>query len=404
MSFKIASIAAALCLFISGQTYAQADKPAPYSAQENDDGIELTPSGLIVAIPHYNQDLQLLQYRQRLNKAMKKNMIEFSGKFEVQANTSRDADGSTDGGIEFSEIELDAIGYITPWVTGFLSLGYDNDFSTRSLPRGGSLDKAFITLGNLNQSPFYATAGQRYLPFGQYDNYMVTPPVTRFLGRTKVPQLSIGYQHTGNYGLYATIFTYRGQSQLESSSMKRVGGTLGYQYEKDQLKTDVGIDYISNIADSQGMQKEIFNENNILMKRVPAMAAHGKISISDYSLVAEYLTTTTSFDPANLTFNDVAAKPTALSLTAVYAFKSWGKPSEVAVYYGKTKDALALNLPQSRASIAYNLVLSKNFVFSVEYRRDKEYAATTVSQAQGNVLTGEGSYSQAVTGQLTYFF
>jgi hypothetical protein len=287
---------------------------------------------------------------------------------------------------------LDLVGYVYPWVTGFLSLKYDNEFAPSamsSIMRTAVLvDRMFVTIGNLEQSPFYGSIGKSYLPFGQYIDYMVTRPLTRPLGRTKTRQMSVSYYHLGDTGLYATAFMYNGNSPVNPK--QQYGGAIGYEFQYDQIYINA---YVSNIADSEGIVQAM--GSTPALKRVPGVSVHAELIAGPYTLFAEYVGATTAFDDSNLSVNNdnVGAKPWAATIQGIYLFNTFGKQSNVAMSYTQTKDTLALGMPERRLGITYNWVIVKNTIVSLEYLSDQQFTAANTNR-----------YAHMVTAQLAWFF
>ena len=387
---------------------------SPYLIGSNINGIQLDPSGLIVSLPAYNQDWGLLKQRQDLklfsSQATQSGLVQVSGMVETQVTGTHNSKGSSVSDIDLSEAELHVSTDINPWVMGFISIAYDNTQLPNTITRLHNsslfLDRAFITIGNLGKAPVYFTAGQRFVAFGHYDNYMATAPLTRLLGRVRARQISVSYQYPGDTGLYATAFAFKGDIQMVPSSqhINQAGGSLGYIFKNQYLKVDLGVDYINNLADSEGMVALAFNQNAFLVKRAPGVAVHAKLAVGAYTLIAEYIGATTAFDVRNLGFNRQGARPQALDTVLVYSFNSWNKPSDFSIGYAQTREALALFMPERRFAMNYNLVILKDMILSLEYYRDYKYSATSTATAQGVLRGSTGGFSDTVTGMLTYYF
>ena len=90
---------------------------------------------------------------------------------------------------------LDITSMISPWVNAFMALKWDTT-KTNNL----SVNRAFMTIGNLNKTPFYMTLGTMFTPFGRYSSAMVTDPFDKNSGT---------YPHTPRCN-----FTWRQQAQL----------------------------------------------------------------------------------------------------------------------------------------------------------------------------------------------
>lgn len=402
---------------------------APYIGTS---GLQPGESGHIVSYAGYNQDYHLLRQEQRLDQAFNRAglpgltdpILSLSGKIVGEIAGARQTGKGSSSDINVDTAELDVATRAGDWATGFMALKFDNSFSgpTRTSNSRLFVEKAFVTIGNLEKTPFYLTIGQKFVPFGQYNNFMVTGPMNRRLGRVLARQISVSYASPiTESGLYATLFAFRGD--IQTSHINNGGGTVGYIFRGDKFRFDMGVDYISNIADSQGMQDNgvPFNGNfrgfgatpsapgfnpEALAKRVPGIDVHADLTLGDYRFIAEYTGATTSFSPLNMTFNGVGARPQAVNLLFAYNFKSWCKDSNIALNYGQTSQALALNLPQRRWAIAYNISPWRNTLLSLELRRDQLYPSTNIATGQGLLfpVAFSGGYVNALTAQFGMYF
>lgn len=394
-------------------------------------------SDLVVNLPTYNQDLVLLQHGQKAENELARKgvrlpstpLIELSGKIEGQVIGVRNADTTRSSKVDLSGSELDVNAKFGSWLTGFLALSYDNNAPNTGNVVGGTvtatdnsrifLNKAWLTIGNLNKSSFYLTVGQRY-HFGQYSSFMVSLPVTLLMGRVKARSLLVGYQHPGNNGVYGTVYTFKGDSTAGTSHINQIGATLGYQFKNDTFNTDIGADYINNIADSQGMQNTGamlpgaspatglgFGSSATferLIHRVPGAAVHGKLGMGPVNLVAEYVGATKRFNAANLSMNGAGARPQAFNVEGAYMFKLLNKPANFALGYAQTKDAVALVLPQRRYTATFNVSPWRDTIASLEFRRDIGYNSTDVGRLQTVTITPAGGFTNTVTAQFGVYF
>ncbi|MFU8797349.1 MAG: LbtU family siderophore porin [Gammaproteobacteria bacterium] len=393
---------------------------APYVGDVSD-GFNLAPDGLTIILPYTNLDLGLLKQRQRMDQAFAKadgkvphGLLQLSGRVETQLSGVRNTNGKTSSDIDVTDVELDFTSRVGEWVTAFAALKYDpNAPSTTQGPRVSNsrlyLGQGFITVGNLDKSPFYGTIGQRYVQFGQYSNPFVTGPLTRSLGRIKARQISVSYQHPGDSGVYATLFTFKGDSRA-NQNLNQLGGTVGYEFKQDKWNANVGVGYVSNIADGESSMQPTFAVNQQLVKRVPGIAVHGKVITGPYMFIAEYIGAKTPFDATNMRVNGVGAKPQALHVAGVYSYTGlWNRPSEIAIGYNRARDTQALGLPETRINVTHNMVVLKNTIFSLEYRRDKYYSAGDTASVQGVTYAPDkntqfGGYTNTITAQLAYLF
>ncbi len=130
--------------------------------------------------------------------------------------------------------DLYVLANLTSWSQAFISVegglnGYPTQFS-----------QAFVTVGDLTKTPFYATAGETYLPFGAFQgNGLVTNTLaTNAFESTQLNQLDLGF---GQDGLNTTLAVFNGASNFNdfvysaqyTTTVKQwtFGGGAGYLYD-----------------------------------------------------------------------------------------------------------------------------------------------------------------------------
>jgi hypothetical protein len=428
----------------SGLTYLPVDVDVPGQSFVSSGpyiGIPLQFSGsnLIINSPTVNNDLALLKIRKNIHQRLQSlGVIEdsdhahvlLSGVVEGQALYQNIGGGSDSTGINLSNATLDT--YIlgpSQWLSGLMSFTYDSN----SGPSEGSLDnnstvlnsrvyltQGFITIGNLTKTSVYGTFGQFYVPFGTYSTNMVTDPLTKSMARTKARAISVGYQPQIDDSFYGAAYIFPGDTHAGATSRVNNGGiNLGYHFLASKVNGDIGGGVIANIADSIGMQfvsnsATTFNGfggingtgNERIAHRVPAYDIRGLISIGQHiDLLAEYITASTSFNSGDLTMNNQGAKPQALNAEAAYTFDAFARPSSIAVGYGMTKDALALQLPAQRYSMVFNTSIWRDTLQALEFRHENNYAASSVASGSGvPAPQSSGKSNNIVTAQFDIFF
>lgn len=412
-----------------------------YTAAYIGDHTAFDPSALVIYYPTYNEDLHLLQQRQTLYNQFdqagiqppQNPFLQISGKLEGQAIYTKPSFGPHTSDISLATSELDFIPVINQWASGFAALAYDNSLAPNTPLTSNSrifLDQGFLTIGNLNAAPVYATLGQMYVPFGAYLSNMITDPLTQDLGQIKARTILLGYQEQGNQGLYAQAFTYNGDVNLSANNdtLNSGGGNIGYSYNATNWNYDIGGSVDANLADSIFMQDTLapatmpdgspafggfseINADDVIHKRVPAYDLHGSLGVGDWGLVAEFLQATTDFDPQDLSFDGHGAKPSALNIELSYNFTTFDRPSAITAGYGQSKQALALNIPEQRFIAVYNISIWKDTVEAIEFRHDINYksqdTATGVGLPINFTMGGNNSLGgsvNAVTFQTGIYF
>ncbi len=417
---------------------------APYgyfSAERFKHGITVTTSpllglksvynaaDLLYQYPSMNEDLILLQQKGSFENLLEqvgdslanRAIIVISGGLEGQIITNRGFNGRSQGDINLSTSQLDILAMMSRWANGFFSLNYDD-----SAPSTGSrvensriyLSRGFLTIGNLNVIPMYFTIGQMYLPFGKYSSAMLTTPLTESLARILARSALLGYYKKG---FYAEAYGYEGSKVSGVRNAFAEGGVnMGYQtINLKNVNIDAGIGWVTNIADSEGIQSNGLEQNlnnvlvggavitaptqfagfgdtagaNALEHRIPGLDVHTEFSYKDFTIMGEYITALRRFAPEDLTFNPLFLGPPfprpgasigAMQLEADYTISVRNKPIVFALTYGRTWQALALNLPEYSWAFIISASIWKNTMFGIEYRRDQDYAFDTT--ASGSVV------------------
>lgn len=401
--------------------------------------IQFSGSNLIINSPSVNIDTQLLSIR----KAMLENIIKhhgrqaaenfnqghllLSGVVEGQAKYHQ-GNGVADGSdIDLTNVSIDAV-VLGPsdWTQAFVELSYNNDFgyndvygNTANGHRVGNsrvyVNKAFITLGDFNKSPFYATIGQYYVPFGAYSSAMISDPLTKSLARTKARAVTLGIQQQSENAFAGSVYAFQGDTKTNANGKRISNGGVdaSYKFATDGIKAKFGVGVIANLADSVGMQEGTSlwtNANNQrLDHRVPAYDLRGALSIGEHlDLLAEWVGASKRFDAMDLSYGDHGAKPWALHTEADYSFYILNeKPSAIGIAYGKTSDALGLGLPSDRYSAVFNTSLWRNTLQAIEFRHENNYSKSSTASSgrtTRTVVNGIGKTDNAVVAEFDYYF
>lgn len=374
-------------------------------------------SDLIVNLPTMNEDLRFLKEHVKLDKKLKRYDIQlpdrpiiiFGGKIEGIGFIQDDwNNGPSRSDIDLGSARLDVLVEVSRGVRGFMALNMDS--SNFDLLNNSNLDiqlagagsrvfnsrvyvsRAFVTLGDLNVTPLYFTIGQMFVPFGRYASNMVTSTLTVRLARTNERAILLGYYKDG---LYASIYGFRGESNVNAPGVNQWGINLGYEKTWDRGSLNIGGGYIDNLADATGIQitgasRGFFgfglnSSTELLNHRVPACDVHGEFSFDRWSLFAEYIWCTTRFDVNNLSFNGNGAQPSASNIELAYNFKFANCPASLAVGYGTASDTLGLGIPRDSFVTAFNISIWKDTIESIEFRHDNNYDSTAFAGGNGAI-------------------
>ena len=384
-----------------------------------------TGSDLFNEFPSINDDLSLLKDHKKLEKALKargvrygdRAYLQFGGEVEAKTTFTRTYANKNTSDIDITDAELDISAIISKWASAYMSFDYDNAAPSSGKRTSGSnlyLDQGFLTIGNLNNSPIYFTVGQNNLPFGAYTTSMVSTPLTDSLGRTTARYVQLGYS-VANYDVKAYAF----RSDTKTSDNSKINA-FGGEFRMNHGAFKGAVGYISDIADSNGIQnngvstastfqgfakttRSNSNAGNLLSKHVPGADVWVSWAHGPFGVYAEYVGATEKFNSADMKFDGKGAKPRAAQFELSYATKMVGKPLNVAGFYGKTWESVALNLPRESYGVAASTNLWKDTSLSVEYRHDKNYSSNDYLQ---NNSTGAGvalaSYAGSTRNIVTF--
>ncbi len=413
--------------------------------------LEYSGSNLIINSPSINEDVLLLKMRQNINqrldalgmkRAEDKSHLLLSGFIEGTGAYKGKGNGASTSTVELSGANLDA--YIlgpSSWTSGLMEFAYDNSAgaqegslytNARTQNSRVYINKAFIILGDFSQSPFYATLGQFYVPFGVYSTTMVTTPVTKALAVTQARALNFGYQQQSANALFGALYLFRGDSHGSATNRVNNGGlNVGYRMKTGPFSEVFGGGVIANIADSQLIQNTGLQSSGLfgglgatgtctltnglgstacgnehIVHRVPAYDVNAKFTIGhEVDILAEYITTSTNFNSSNLQVNSHGARPQALDVEAIYSFETFAHPTSAGISYQMTRDGLILGLPAKRYSLAMNTSIWRNTLESLEFRHDVNYSGSVTSSGSGVVgPQGTGQSNNVVTAQIDLYF
>ena len=358
-----------------------------------------------------------------------------SGKIESQIYGSKTYTGPNNSDINLTGAELYAAVHVNSWVSGLLTFNYDDSAPSgtnqqRTTNSNVSVDQAFATIGNLAVSPFYATVGQRTLPFGHYSTYMLSDTLPKSMFKMLERAVLFGYdnQSTGTFQPYANTFVFKDDTRNATGggdNINNAGANLGMRLNgANGLNSDFGISGVANVAGSNGMQSTgldafpgfsnseitqadgttIVNGEN-LDRKVPGFNAYGGIGNDKVYFIGEYAGATSSFTADNMSYNGHGAKPSAVHGEGAYMFNIANYPANVAVGYDHTWQAIALNMPQQRYITALNVSFIRNTIMTLEFNRWINYAAGDTGTGMGSaVIQPTGHYQNNMALQFGVYF
>lgn len=383
-------------------------------------------SDLIINNSKINQDIRLMKQRDAIEQqfvaegypAPDTPILMLSGTLQPLFTYQQPYSGAKTGNMTMDSAELDTTAIVNPWVEGLMTFVYSSappaEGGTITSNSNVSIDKAFVNIGNLQKTPFYLTAGQVYVPFGQYSSNMVSMPLTLPVGRVQTRAAMVGYAPTEDNGFFGTVFAFNSNTTLGNSGSG--GANLVYQFGSEDINGNFGGSWISNIGDSVGMQNTGGSDGEFggfgtsasteLVNQIPGYDFHGVFNVGAYSFLGEFVSAVRSFDASALSYEGQGAQPVALNAEAARTFKLFHKPATFALGYGWSDQALALMIPKQRMTATLNISWWRDTVESLEYRHDVDYSSSTYASGIGSTTntTGTGSASDTISALLAVYF
>lgn len=373
-------------------------------------------SDYLVNISSINRDIRLMQQRRNLYRTYEKvgysapNMpiIMISGKAEPMGYFGRSDNNNYVGDWTFASSELDLAAFLNDKVEAYMGIAYNQAPPPGGGPRVNNslfgLNMGFINIGDLDETPFYLTAGQLYAPFARYSTAMVSAPLTMIFSRVRTRPVILGYKSQSDTGPFAAAYAFRSDTTLGNHA---AGGlNWGYIVNAHDFTGEVGVSFLSSVDDSAGMQFTgptqsgtfagfaSLNNGSENVAKVPTGGAHLTISFDRYNLTAEWVTNLSPFRVQDLSYNGRGVQGSAGQLEAGVTFMTFHRPSGLSVGYQWTDELLALNVPRQRVIGTYNISIWKDTVESIEYRHDIDYGVNNYA----NGAAPEGSVNNNTLG------
>lgn len=332
-----------------------------------------------------------------------RNMI--SGVIEVEAGHVSPYEGDNESDIVLATFELGISAQINDWVEATAALLYEQDETDLEV------DVAFITIANTDATPLFLTAGQTYVPFGAFETNLVSDPLTLEIGETRETVVEVGFA-AGDF--LGSVYVFNGDNKIKGENkIGSWGANLGYAHEAEDRAWAFGAGYINDLGDSDSLGETI-NDNRVAAleaqiaegidtrgysvdprERIGGWTVNAGATLGQFNIIGEYLSATDAFDMDSLGFEDAGAKPSAWNVEVGFSFPVMGRESVAAVAYQGTREALALELPESRWLVGWSVEIFDRTSVSLEWAHDSDY-----SKSDG----GTGESGDTLTAQLAVEF
>ncbi|VBB43330.1 conserved exported hypothetical protein [uncultured Desulfatiglans sp.] len=228
------------------------------------------------------------------------------------------------------------------------------------------MDEGFITLDGEDIVPLYLTAGKMYVPFGNYETFFISDPLTLEIGETRESGVRAGFY---NDLLDASAALFNGDVGKigDDDHIDSFVGSIAFSLP-EELITDLGLTagaaYLSNIADSDGLEGETSGE---IQDEIAGLGAFLSLAYRDRAfLQCEYVGALDHFEAGELSFDEGrAAKPRAWNIEFAVVPAA---DITLAVKYEGSRD-LGVFQPEEQYGAAITYDLFANTAISLEYLR-----------------------------------
>lgn len=310
------------------------------------------------------------------------NRITMSGMVEVEAFMGSNLAGGSAGDISLATLDLEIDAQVADAITAHVLVLHEDDAT-----EPWEVDEGFV---EFDWEPVTFSAGRMYLPFGTYETFMVSDPLTLELGETREAALHVEIEWEG---LYGSFYIFNGDINTAESvaasdnTIDQMGFGIGFEGEFMGLEVNTGFDFIQNIADSNRIQS--FFTTSQVEDYVSGWAVHAKAVWEPVTILFEYVAAGEFLAP-EVPFLGEGAAPSALHLEAAVSFILLETDMSFAAGYQSTTEAAALDLPESKLLLALAVDVDKNVIVTGEFAHISDYAIEEGGLGEGaSVITGQ---------------
>jgi len=285
----------------------------------------------------------------------------------------QNANGEDENDISLTTVSLSIEAIVNRWVTGETNFLYeDPGFSDTDASL--NVEEGFITIGNMDEFPFFAKVGKFYVPYGAVlthfpDDPLMDVPVTLAFGEINEKALLAGFE---KWGLSLSAYVFNGSVEKtadDADAIDSFGIDANYTYESEpnELTLQVGASYLSNLADTDGISGVV---PGTLERLVDGWAAYLSSSWGKFFLDAEYMGALDEFRVAELADeNGMEAEPSVWNIEFGLNH-DWWRNLEVAFKIAGSDEAENLSIPETRFGVVLNQEIFDNTIWSAGYLND----------------------------------
>jgi hypothetical protein len=313
---------------------------------------------------------------------------EIGGLLETEMFFGETFDGESYSDLVLATIEVGLDAEITNWFSGHVLLLHE-EFSD-NIPHlhaqgqtGMLVDEAYIEFGNPFLSSFSLQVGHIYIPFGNYQTNMVSDPFTLEIGESRESAIVLNYDRNFYFSLY--MFNGDLMESGGDNAIDNMGVNLGYAYQGDTISFDIGVGYINNIKETDGLSNSIINNRDTLNESIPGLfpdpveveeytagiATHLVFNWGNITFIGELVAAMDDFAADELYASKVA-KPSASNVEVAYSIND---NLTMALGFQNSVD-MASYLPENRTIFGVSYQLDTGTSLAFEFASDKDFGAS----------------------------
>ncbi len=206
------------------------------------------------------------------------------------------------------------------------------------------VDVAFVEVGGTEAMPVTVSAGRMYLPFGAFNSFMISDPLTLELGETRETSATLFGEWMG---FTAWIGAFAGERD-DAEDIQNAAAALTWSPMEGLT---LGVSALSDLGEGGGYLDDF---NDMLatggrVEKAAGISAFLLIERGDWSLSAEYLGATEKLEWTEAEGETTSVRPQAWHVDMAYALnESW----RAAVRYEGSKEFKAVDMPEHQGGAA----------------------------------------------------
>lgn len=300
---------------------------------------------------------KLEQQKGSQNNNLLGDKVKFSGLVEIEAAMGEGFDDKSYSDLTVATVELGLTAQINEKVGAELVLLYEEGDTELDV------DVATLSFDGLF-GPVDLLVGKQYLPFGRFETALVNDTLVLELAETNKTAALFGLEQDG---LTIGGYLFDGSEDRERH-VENYGLTVSFA----QDNFSAGLDYISSLAESDGLigyKEEKFYD---YVEDDGAISISGSLNLDAVTIIGEYL-----FAVDDVTWTDgflnYSKDLAAIQIEVDFAAKLGEKDYTIGFAIQETDEAGGL-LPEQRISLGASTEIYENVGLGLEFWRDTDYS------------------------------